>query len=442
MQKYNNKITDVNWPLPQEQSEASKRDKEYLLKLSSNDTEYGSPFDFKVKFAMEKVDISNNKTLKKEAVVQSKYQDIASLEVSDVVIPRFIPSVNLGNIFDGVKLIKNDKYSDNNIRYLISAEPGIDVKFFVGVFSGPTNINCIKITNHKETIILTQIATAHFFPIYNGDANLKDAKIYDHININNCTVPIQQIEYMKIVLPNNMGSSVFPDLVLPTQIPLSLSQVNLLFNQITTVPFNGITITKNKIIVPNMPIELTYQILKNSTIRVFDSSGPPTSSGPKIYYYKVDSVISDGTNIIIRGNEYGGEDISLFNNASGCDLYLYQNGCRDLLDERILHLEIDPFIPVKSTTTSISKDKMFGLLFPSTQSKNWVYLSGEPKETFLPSDYRKLDRITIRLYDSNGNSLNEVFETNKNMLKNLYNNSLFTSMVLKINEVERTLIKK
>lgn len=433
MQKYNNKNLDVNWPLPQEHSEPIKKDKQYLLKLSSNDTDTGTPFDFKVKFAMEKIDIdiSNNKTYRKEAVVQSKYQDIASLEVSDVVIPRFIPSVDLGNIFSGVKLIKNTGYSDGQIRYLISAEPGIDVKFFVGTFAGPVSINCIKITNHKETIILTQIATAHYWPIYNSDPNLKDFKIYDHININNCIVPITLIEHMRIGLQLGIGSSVFPDLVLPKDIPLSLSQVNLLFNQVNA---GDITITKNKITVPNMPKELTYQILKNSTIRIFDGA-------TRIYYYKVESVMIDGTNVIIKGNEYGGEDIALFNNAA-CDLYLYQNGCRDLLDERILYLEIEPFRPVKSTATNIAKDKMFGLLFPSTQSKNWVYLSGEPKETFLPSDYRKLDKITIRIYDSNGNSLNEVFETNKNMLKDLYNNNLFTSMVLKIDEVERTLNKK
>lgn len=430
MQKYNNKITDVNWPLPQEQSEPTKRDKQYLLKLSSNDTDSGTPFDFKVKFAMEKVDMDisfNRINNRKEAVVQSKYQDIASLEVSDVVIPRFIPSVNLGNIFDGVKLIKNDTYGDGLTRYLISAEPGIDIKFFSGNFSGPGLLNCIKISNHKESIILSQNPTAHYYPIYNGDANLKDAKIYDHVNFNNYAIPIFTIEYMKIVIPNTG----FTDINLPDEIPLCLSQVNLLFNQISTTP---VSITSNKIIVPNMPLELTYQILKNSTVRVFDGVG-------NVYYYKVDSVLQDGINIIIKGIEYSNTAITSFNNG-GCDLYLYQNGCRDLLDERILHLEIEQFRPVKSTATNINKDKMFGLLFPSTQSKNWVYLSGEPKETFLPSDYRKLDRITIRLYDSNGNSLNEVFETNKTMLKNLYKNSLFTSMVLKIDEVERTLIKK
>ena len=433
MHKYNKNL-DVNWPLHQEHSEPIKKDKQYLLKLSSNDTDTGTPFDFKVKFAMEKIDIdiSNNKTYPKEAVVQSKYQDIASLEVSDVVIPRFIPSVDLGNVFSGVKLIKNTGYSNGQIRYLISAEPGIDIKFFVGNFSGPANINCIKITNHKETIILTQIATAHFWPIYNSDPNLKDFKIYDHININNCIVPITLIENMRIGLQLGMGSSVFPDLVLPKEIPLSLSQVNLLFNQVNA---NDITITKNKITIPNMPKELTYQILKNSTIRVFDST-------PRTYYYKVDSVTTDGPDVIIKGNEYGGENIGSFDTSISCDLYLYQNGCRDLLDERILYIEIDPFRPVKSTATNIAKDKMFGLLFPSTQSKNWVYLSGEPKEIFLPSDYRKLDKITIRIYDSYGNSLNDVFETNKNMLKNLYDNSLFTSIVLKIDEVEKTLNKK
>lgn len=52
---------------------------------------------------------------------------------------------------------------------------------------------------------------------------------------------------------------------------------------------------------------------------------------------------------------------------------------------------------------------MFGVLFPSIQPTYCVYLSGEPKELFLPIDFRKMDKMTIRLYDSDGNNLNDVF---------------------------------
>jgi hypothetical protein len=77
---------------------------------------------------------------------------------------------------------------------------------------------------------------------------------------------------------------------------------------------------------------------------------------------------------------------------------------------------------------------MFGVLFPSTQSKNWLYLSGEPKQVFLPTDFRKMDKLTIRLYDSNGNNLNDIFYKKLGLLNTEYNSNLFSSLIIKIEE--------
>ena len=429
MQKYNSKNLDVSWPFPQEKSEKAIKEKQYLLKLSSNDADNGSPFDFQVKFAMEKIDISSNnyKIYRKEALVQSKYQDIACLEVSDVVLPRFIPSNIIGNVFDGFTLIKNTALSVSGIRYLISTLPGYNLQLNQIDVSG-TTINYLKLTNYKDTIILIKYSSTVDYSSYILDTSIKESNIYNHIVINNYLVPIYDIENTRIKL----NPSINTNIILPNEIPLIINQANVLFNQMNN---NDITINSSYINIPHMSIESTYQILKNTTIRILDCSG-------NNYYYNVSSVSTDiSNNTTIKGTEYSGTNINLFCSTSGCDLYLYSVGTRDLLDERVFYLEIDPFVPVKATTTNMITDKMFGMLFPSTQSKNWIYLSGEPKEMFLPTDYRKLDRITIRIYDSNGNSLNDVFINNKNILTNLYKNQLFTSMVLKIDEVEKTLIK-
>jgi hypothetical protein len=432
MQKYNqnnSKNLDVSWPFPQEKSEKAIKEKQYLLKLSSNDADNGSPFDFQVKFAMEKIDISSNnhKTYKKEALVQSKYQNIACLEVSDVVLPRFIPSNIMGNVFDGFTLVKNTALSGSGIRYLLSTLPGYNLQLNQVDVSG-TLVDYLKLTNYKDTIVLIKYNATQNYSNFILDSSIKESNIYDHIVIDKYLVPIYEIENTRI----RLNPSININITLPNELQLIINQPNVLFNQMNN---NDITISSSSIIIPHMPIESTYQILKNTSIRIFDCSGHN-------YYYNVSSVSTDISNITtIKGSEYSGTNINLFSSASGCDLYLYSVGTRDLLDERVFYLEIDPFTPVKATSTNIDTDKMFGMLFPSTQSKNWIYLSGEPKEMFLPTDYRKLDRITIRIYDSNGNSLNEVFSNNKNILTKLYKNKLFTSMVLKIDEVEKTLIK-
>ena len=77
---------------------------------------------------------------------------------------------------------------------------------------------------------------------------------------------------------------------------------------------------------------------------------------------------------------------------------------------------------------------MFGVLFPSTQSTNWLYLSGEPKQVFLPTDFRKMDKLIIRLYDSNGNNLNDIFYKKLGLLNTEYNSNLFSSLIIKIEE--------
>jgi hypothetical protein len=433
----NHDSLNVDWPLPQGVSEPIKKEKQYLIKIASNDTDTGSPFDFKVKFAMQKIDSNTNSqgntvapyTYRKEAVVQSKFQEIASLEVVDVVVPRFIPNNSVGIIFDGFRLVL-DMLPAFPTSYFISPDPGCDIKYNVLNYSG-VPVSCIKLTNHKESIILIQKDVALNYTEFSGSF-FSNTKIYDHLVINNQMIPISSVDNAKINLPT-IGPTIFPNFTLPQEIKVIVSTPNLIFNGAVN---NNITISSNKIIIPQyIAPQITYNILKNNTLRIFNSTNE--------YYFNVDSILIDISGVVtIKGNEYSRANFTTPVSLTTTSFYLYTNGVRDLLDERIFYLEIYPFTPVKSTSTNTQNDKMFGLLFPSSQSKQWLYLSGEPKETFLPSDYRKLDRINVKIYDAAGNNLNDVFDANPNLLKNVYKNNIFTSMNIKIDEVERTLGKQ
>ena len=100
---------------------SGKKDKEYILKISSNDTLTKYPFDFQIKFAMDIKDSSNN--FKKEAIIYNKYTDITSIEIKDVIIPRYIPTSTLGKNIDGFRLIKTA--AD---KFMISCYPGSNIK--------------------------------------------------------------------------------------------------------------------------------------------------------------------------------------------------------------------------------------------------------------------------------------------------------------------------
>ena len=365
------------FPFIQDTFTPGKKDKEYILKISSNDTLLKYPFDFQVKFAMDIRDSLNN--FKKEAIIYNKYTDIKSIEISDVVIPRFIPTSTIGRNIEGFRLIKIA-----NNKFIISCYPGCSIK--TGSITINTNLyNFIKLISPKESLFIIKRGIAHNYSNLINDSVLKDKLVIDHLNYNNDILPILDISNNEITVNNY-------NITLPNTIPIIITDSNILFKT-STASANATTLT-----IPNLPVELVENIYADNTIHIIDAS-------QNNYYFKISSYSNASNTIIFKGNwsdlSYGFFGVS--------NLYLFSFGSKDLLDERVFYIELESFKPSTSTSTNNQFDKMFGVLFPSTQSKNWLYLSGEPKQVFLPTDFRKMDKLTIRLYDSNGNNLNDIF---------------------------------
>jgi len=407
-----NKKSEPNsgvFPFTQDKFIAGKKDKEYILKISSNDTLTKYPFDFQVKFAMDIGTTDNN--YKKEAVIYSKYTNITSIEISDVVIPRFIPSSIIGRIIEGFRLIKT-----GSNKFIISCYPGCCIKYGSTIL-GVSVFNYIKLTTPKETVFIFKRDIIHNYSVLTNNPILNTQIVIDHINYNNNIIPILDINCNEIIVDNFIN--------LPDTFPLIIADSNILFK--TSIA----TATETTLTIPYLPIELLENIYTDNTIRIIDSMG-------NNFYFKVESYFENNSDIILKGIW-----LNNFNNFNGLsDFYLYGYGSRDLLDERMFYIELDPFTPVKSTATNSQNDKMFGVLFPSTQSKDWVYLSGEPKELFLPTDFRKMDKMEIRFYDSNGNNLNDVFNKRLGLLNPEYNKNLCTTLIVKIEENLKSLQTK
>ena len=407
-----NKNSEPNsgvFPFIQDTFIPGKKDKEYILKISSNDTLTKYPFDFQVKFAMD-IGINDN-NYKKEAVIYSKYTNITSVEISDVVIPRFIPSSIIGRTIEGFRLVKT-----GSNKFMISCYPGCSIKNGSTIL-GVSVFNFIKLITPKETVFIFKRDIIHNYSVLINNPILNNQLVIDHINYNNNIIPILDIIDNEITVDNYID--------LPNTCPLIIVDSNILFK--TSLA----TATETTLTIPYLPIELLENIYTDNTIRIIDSL-------QNNYYFKVESYFENKPNVILKGIWVNNE-----NNFIGLsELYLYGFGSRDLLDERMFYIELDPFTPVKSTATNTQNDKMFGVLFPSTQSKEWLYLSGEPKELFLPTDFRKMDKMTIRLYDSNGNNLNDVFNKKLGLLNPEYNNNLCTTLIVKIEENSKSLHTK
>jgi hypothetical protein len=390
------------FPFIQDTFTPGKKDKEYILKISSNDTLLKYPFDFQVKFAMDIRDSSNN--FKKEAIIYNKYTDIKSIEISDVIIPRFIPTSKIGTNIEGFRLIKI-----SNNKFIISCYPGCSIKTG-SITINTISYNFIKLISPKESLFIIKRGIAHNYSNLINDSVLKDKLVIDHLNYNNDILPILDISNNEITVNNY-------NITLPNTIPIIIADSNILFKT-STASANATTLT-----IPNLPVELVENIYADNTIHIIDAS-------QNNYYFKISSYSNASNTIIFKGNwsdlSYGFFGVS--------NLYLFSFGSKDLLDERVFYIELESFKPSTSTSTNNQFDKMFGVLFPSTQSKNWLYLSGEPKQVFLPTDFRKMDKLTIRLYDSNGNNLNDIFYKKLGLLNTEYNSNLFSSLIIKIEE--------
>ena len=405
------------FPFIQDNFIPGKKDKEYILKISSNDTLTKYPFDFQVKFAMDIGTIDNN--YKKEAIIYSKYTNITSIEISDVVIPRFIPSSIIGKTIEGFRLIKT-----GSNKFMISCYPGCSIKNGSTIL-GVSDYDYIKLITPKETVFIFKRDIIHNYSVLTNNPILDNQIVIDHINYNNNIIPILDISYNEVIVDNFIVDNFIN---LPDTFPLIITDSNILFK--TSIA----SATETTLTIPYLPIELIENIYTDNTIRIINLL-------QHNYYFKIDSYSKNNSNIILKGIWLN--NFNNFNNYNGLsDFYLYGYGSRDLLDERMFYIELDPFTPVKSTATNSQNDKMFGVLFPSTQSKEWLYLSGEPKELFLPTDFRKMDKMTIRLYDSNGNNLNDVFNKKLGLLNPEYNKNLYTTLIVKIEENSKSLQTK
>lgn len=410
----------------------SSTDKDYILKISSRNKErnlctycYQYPFDFTVKFNMDTAYNNNNPSqydkklyfsYKPEAVIYSKFTDIKKLELLDIVIPRFIPSSLIGKIYDGVKLIKNPGIANT---YYLSSYPGTLISY---------DTDIITIKNNKSLIYLTPLGVQASW--YQSD----HIKYCDHLNINNNIYPIMCVSGNMITVNN-----ISPAIELPDSSPLICgNQYGTLFY--STDISNNITFTDiYTLTIPNIPQSMLSNIFESNYFYITDWS--KTQSLSYAYYFKIDSFSVNSNVATFKGMLYSTQTISfpviLPNNP--INIYLFGFGQRDLLEERIFYISIDPFIPVKSTGTSQELDKMFGALFPYTQSKDWIFLRGSSNESFMPTDLRNLDKMHIVIYDADANNLNDVFVKRKQLLCPSYYDGMFTTIISKISVQTKTL---
>ena len=77
-------------------------------------------------------------------------------------------------------------------------------------------------------------------------------------------------------------------------------------------------------------------------------------------------------------------------------------GVRDLLNEKLFYLSLEPISPPKNLITNNKLNHVIGTFYPSTQSHNYIFLSGQNRQSFTHRNLKNLNELKFKLYYSNG----------------------------------------
>jgi hypothetical protein len=433
----------------------------YTLKINSKDRNLirePNPFNFEIIFNQEQ-QINNPR-----AVIPNKFENIKRISLSQICIPRFIPRDYIGEPVTGVTPVFN---SVNSVS--LSYYPGININNtvipIIDMNGNESNIEVLELVdlgNRKLYIIAIQYNNPFYINKY---INIK-AEFFSYLNINNVIYPISDITGNIITLTVNSNLNPLPintndRLILGDYykncLMVDTNGTKIGFNT-TSIVISSANILNFQYLYPGQYLE--YQIIKN----------PPTGHPQSHVIYErdlfkissINKVLTNSnspdtianTSIIILGtwvnnvpDGYNLTDI-FYDHTSIIRLNQLNYGARDLFDERVFYLSLNPFVPSKNVSTDPTMDSYFGILYPFTpnSSKDYLYLRGDAIESYTNINLQKTsNKVQFSLMDSN----NQLIGTIYNKYFNLYqpnNNVAITSylpytpdvnIILKIEEVER-----
>ncbi len=109
-------------------------------------------------------------------------------------------------------------------------------------------------------------------------------------------------------------------------------------------------------------------------------------------------VYNDNTNVDISSHSENNHHIK-FNHLKA--------GVKDLLNEKLFYLSLDPIVPSKNLITNNKLNNVIGVFYPSTQSKNYIFLTGQNKQKYNTNNLQNLNTLNFKLYYMNGKQVGE-----------------------------------
>lgn len=423
----------------------------YTIKINSKNRNLErelNPFNFEIVFN-EYQNSNDNR-----AIITSKFENIKKIQVPEILIPRYIPRDYMGEPFNGITPVFN---TNNSVS--LSYYPGINLNnTIISIYdSSGVETNKIEVLEIVDANCKTMylVALQYNNPyIVSKYINVKSG-LFSYLNINNNIFPITNINGNIITLDNTTMFS------LPTITNNKLIIGDYYKNTILVDNSGnriGITTDSIQILAANT---YNFQFLyKNQYIEYQVNTNASTITDRKLF--KITDITSKKTNtnlpvsisnttVVISGIWTMGyptgfnQSIPIWYNNNTVKISQFNYGLRDLLDEKIFYLNLSPFTPNKSVSTDQVVNDSFGVLFPSTQSKEYLFLKGEALEVYPNSNLQTTNKkIQFSLLDSNNKQIGEIYNSHFNLyepnnisINSYLNTSPDVNIILKIEEINR-----
>lgn len=423
----------------------------YTLKINSKDRNIfrePNPFNFEIIFNQEQQ--SDNQ----RAVISSKYDNIKKICVSQIIIPRYIPRDYIGEPVTGVTPL----YNTNN-TVTLSFYPGININNTILTILDASNneikvevVELVDLANKKLYIIAQQYNNPYYLTKY---VTIK-AELFSYININNEIYPITNIIGNIITLSNVTNNT----------IPINTNERLILadyYKNTIMVDTNGtkIGINTTSIQILNANIRNFQFLYKNQYLEYQVNSSTPNIFEKKLFkVYSINSYLTningsdtiENTTVHINGiwidgypSDYNNSPL-YYDSTKIIRLNQFNYGVRDLFEEKLFYLNLNPFIPSKNVSTDPFVNDSFGVLYPSTpnSTKDYLYLKGDAIESYLNVNLQKTaNKIQFSLMDSNNKLIGSIYKNHKNLYNPNNNVDILSylpfapevSIILKIDEI-------
>lgn len=423
----------------------------YTLKINSKDRNISrepNPFNFEIIFNQEQQ--SDNQ----RAVISSKYDNIKKICVSQIIIPRYIPRDYIGEPVTGVTPL----YNTNN-TVTLSFYPGININNTILTILDASNneikvevVELVDLANKKLYIIAQQYNNPYYLTKY---VTIK-AELFSYININNEIYPITNIIGNIITLSNVTNNT----------IPINTNERLILadyYKNTIMVDTNGtkIGINTTSIQILNANIRNFQFLYKNQYLEYQVNSSTPNIFEKKLFkVYSINSYLTningsdtiENTTVHINGiwidgypSDYNNSPL-YYDSTKIIRLNQFNYGVRDLFEEKLFYLNLNPFIPSKNVSTDPFVNDSFGVLYPSTpnSTKDYLYLKGDAIESYLNVNLQKTaNKIQFSLMDSNNKLIGSIYKNHKNLYNPNNNVDILSylpfapevSIILKIDEI-------